>query len=371
MELKRTHSVLQAGIDDETQVGAQLAVSFGGELSELALGIAAPGVAMRADTMMIWFSMSKATCAVAVAQQWERGSLRLDEPAATYLPEFAANGKASITLRHLLTHTAGIPWADGLFRSWPWRESEAENIARICAAPVEQDWRIGEDAGYHPGSGMAILAAVVAAVDGREYSRYVREMIFEPLGMNDCWIGLPEERFATYGDRIGVMHNTKVSPPEPLRLDQAHFAKKVIAGGNGRGPMRDLVRLYEMLVNEGTREGVQILRPVTVAAISAKHRTDVYDRTFGAVLNWGLGFGVDGYAMGRHCSRRAFGHGGMESSAGFCDPEHRLAVAVVCNGMPGGERHHPRMDAIATAIYEDLGLSQGEGRDHNYPSAGI
>ena len=95
------------------------------------------------------------------------------------------------------------------------------------------------------------------------------------------------------------------------------------------------------------------------------------DETFGVVLDWGLGLAIDSYAMGRHCSRRAFGHGGMESSAAFCDPEHDVAVAVVCNGMPGGARHHPRMDAIATAVYEDLGLAQGEGRDHVYPvSAG-
>jgi CubicO group peptidase (beta-lactamase class C family) len=142
-------------------------------------------------------------------------------------------------------------------------------------------------------------------------------------------------------------------------------------GANGRGPMCQLRRLYEMFLGEGTRDGVEILEPTTVAAISARHRTELLDETFGVVLDWGLGLAIDSYAMGRHCSRRAFGHGGMESSAAFCDPEFGMAVAVVCNGMPGGERHHPRMDAIATAVYEDLGLARGEGRTHVYPvSAG-
>ena len=65
----------------------------------------------------------------------------------------------------------------------------AESVARICAAKPERDWEPGERAGYHPTSGMAILGAIVEIVDGRSYDRYVREAIFEPLGMDDCWVG--------------------------------------------------------------------------------------------------------------------------------------------------------------------------------------
>ncbi len=376
MTLERTRTVLERGVDDGTHVGAQLSVSYGGAVHDLALGIAAPGhggpgVAMTPDSMMIWFSMSKATCAVAVAQQWELGRVRLDDPVVQYLPAFGVHGKDRITLRHLLTHTAGIRFADGFLESWPWRESMADSVARICAARPERGWVPGMRAGYHPTSGMAILGAIVETVDGRSYDRYVREAIFEPLGMHDCWVGMPPERFAAYGERIGVMHNTKLTPPKPMRLDNPGTTANPMPGANGRGPMRQLRRLYEMLLGEGTRDGVEILEPTTVAALGARHRTQLLDETFGVVLDWGLGLAVDSYVMGRHCSRRAFGHGGMESSAAFCDPEHGLAVAVVCNGMPGGARHHPRMDAIATAIYEDLGLARGEDREHVYPvSAG-
>src|SRR4051794_8114825 len=96
--LHTTEKVLQRGIDDGTHLGAQLSVSYAGEVHDLALGIAAPPkegrvVAMTPDSMLIWFSMSKATCAVAVAQQWELGRVGLDDPVVRYLPAFGAHGK--------------------------------------------------------------------------------------------------------------------------------------------------------------------------------------------------------------------------------------------------------------------------------------
>src|SRR5207244_10232554 len=111
-------------------------------------------------------SMSKAICALALAQQWERGRLRLHEPVATYLPAFGVNGKHGVTIRHVLTHTAGFPWADGLAQGTPWRESCRDNLARICGAPLDDGWVPGEKAGYHPASGMTVLAAVVELLSG-------------------------------------------------------------------------------------------------------------------------------------------------------------------------------------------------------------
>jgi CubicO group peptidase (beta-lactamase class C family) len=371
-ELQRTSAVLEGGIADGTHIGAQLSVSLGGEVRDLAIGESRPGTAMTDDSMMIWFSMSKATCAVAIAQLWERGAIRLDVPACEYVPEFGAAGKDRVTLRHLLTHTAGFPWTDGILEGRVWREPVGDNRARIYAASLQDGWLPGERAGYHPTSAHTVLGAIVEAVDGRSYDRYVRAEIFEPLGMLDCWIGMPADRFDAYGDRIGVMQNTAGTGAQGLLgIDTREVAPMPIPGANGRGPMRELRRLYEMLLGEGARDGTRLLAPATVAAISARHRTGLVDETFGIELHWGLGLAVDTYITGRHSSRRAFGHGGAQSSAAFCDPDHGLAVAVVCNGMPGPDRHHPRMDAIASAIYEDLGLASGPGRSKPYPTTGL
>ncbi len=362
----RTEDVLRQGIDNGTQIGAQLYVSHRGEVAaDLALGDAREdGVAMTTDTMMIWFSMTKAVTAVAVAQQWERGALDIERPVVEYIPEFGAHGKDAITLRHLLTHTAGIPNADAILEGQPWRESNAENLARIYDAPLE--YEPGTRAGYHPAAGMTVLGEVVARVSGMPYSEYVRSQIFEPLDMRDCWVGMPEDRYAAYGDRIGHMQNTEGDAPVPLRgIDSARAAATPMPGAGGRGPMNQLAKMYEAL----GRGGDGLLAPHTVAAIAARHRTEMEDETFGIVVDWGLGFAIDTAAMGRHCSRRTFGHGGHQSSVAFCDPQHGVVVAVVCNGMPGLERHNARLEAISTAVYVDLGLAKADDPGRAKPSA--
>jgi CubicO group peptidase (beta-lactamase class C family) len=365
--------VLEQGIADGTHIGAQLYVSHGGAVvADVALGMARSDVEMQTDSLMTWFSMTKAVTSIAVAQQWERGALDPADAVMRHIPEFGAAGKEAVTIRHLLTHTAGLANADGILQGTPWRESRADNLARIYAATPE--YAPGTRAGYHAAAGMSVLGEVVARVSGVPYERYVREEIFGPLGMDDCWIGLPKDRYEAYGDRIGYMHTTSGDAPERLRgFDSADVLAEPMPGANGRGPMNQLGRFYEMLVGRGTREGVRVLSPVTVSAISARHRTEMLDETYGVVMDWGLGLVVDWYATGRYSSRRAFGHGGHQSSVAFCDPEHDLVVAVVCYGMPGRERHSARLDAISSAVYIDLGIAAAgdPGRSKPFPVLGL
>ena len=91
----------------------------------------------------------------------------------------------------------------------------------------------------------------------------------------------------------------------------------------------------------------------------------MFDLTFKAQIDWGLGFLLNSprpdaelpYGYGVYASPRTFGHGGAQSSGGFCDPERGLVVAYVFNGMPGEARHHERRKELVAAVYEDLGLS--------------
>ena len=152
----QVEEVLEKGIADGTQIGAQIYVSrHGSPIVDIALGDARPGVPMVTDSLMVWFSMTKAVTSVAVAQQWERGALDPDDLVVRFIPEFGAQGKDGITLRHLLTHTAGIPNVDAILQGQPWRESRADNLARIYAAPIEPGWVPGKKAGYHAAAGMS------------------------------------------------------------------------------------------------------------------------------------------------------------------------------------------------------------------------
>ena len=361
-QLPRTTKVLEAGIADGLHLGAQVYVSLDGKvLADGAVGEARAGVPMTPEHLIIWFSMTKATVAVSVAKAWERGLVDLDAPVASYVPEFGVNGKERITLRHCLTHTGGFRTGDAVLSS---AKDPVDNwdevVAGICAVPLEDGWSPGNDAGYHLTCGMTMLAEVLRRTDGRFYSQYVREEVFEPLGMDDCWVGMPLGKVDEYdaAGRVGTMHHTAGEAPVPLdRLDSKGSLTRCSPGGGGRGPMRQLARLYEMLNGRGEREGVRILGEQTVEAITARHRVGIFDRTFGIPLDWGLGFGIDSSSHGRHSSRRVFGHGGAQSSIAYCDPEHGLVVALQTNGMPGTDRHYVRLASLADAVYEDAGLA--------------
>jgi CubicO group peptidase (beta-lactamase class C family) len=363
------------GMERGLHPGALLYVSLGGEpVAHLGIGEARAGVPMDPDQMVIWFSMTKPSVAISVAQLWERGALELDDPVVRHLPEFGAHGKHTITLRHLLTHTAGIRGADAVASTAPGDAYWDEVVAGICATEPEADWVPGARAGYHLTSGMTLLAEIVRRLDGRRFETYVRDEVFVPLGMDDCWVGMPPDRVAEYGGRLGTMHSTATGTTIPLDdLDTPEFLGRCIPGGGGRGPVRQLGRLYEALLAHGELDGNRVLLPQTVEALTARHRVGLYDETYHVPCDWGLGFAVDAYAMGRHASPRAFGHGGALSAISFADPEHCLVAVVQVNGMCTNDDHYLRMDAVTTALYEDLGLAArgAAGRDKPFPSVDL
>ncbi|HZN13122.1 MAG TPA: serine hydrolase domain-containing protein [Acidimicrobiales bacterium] len=351
MSLGRTEAAIQRGIDEGAHVGALLEARRGADVvAQLAMGVARPGVAMRPDTVMAWFSATKPLSAAAVVQLWDRAALSLDDTIARYVPAFAAGGKEAITVRHVLTHTAGIPNAQG-------------DLAEVCATPIEPDWVPGHRAAYHPQGAFLVLGEIIRAVDGRSYEAYVSEEILEPLDMGDTWLSLTEERFAAYSDRIGIMHNT-TDPKAPVPTHEfewlpvygrAHPSRSAV------GPVGDLVTFFAALRDGGRG----VLSPAAVEAMTARHRAGLVDETFGQIIDWGLGVMVNSwhyrkrpasYGYGDHAGWRAFGHGGAESTLAFADPEHDLAVAIICNGMPGEARNHRRTQRIVNALYADLGI---------------
>ncbi len=357
-KLSRSSELVQQGMREGLHAGAQIYVSRrGGMVAELALGEARPGVAMTSNTLMPWMSCSKPVGAVATAQLCDRGVLDFDDRVAHHIPEFAANGKDPITIRQLLTHTAGLrPPAPG-WDARPWDEI----IAAVCATSLQPGWTPGEKAGYSAAASWFIHGEIVRRVDGRPYERYVREAIFEPLGMIDSWIGMPIERYRAYGERMGSMLDASRTPPVLPENDE-RTATHCRPGGGGRGPMRELGRFYEMLLAGGEN----VLSPDSVQELTARYRVGMFDETFRHVIDWGLGFIVNSnrhgadtvpYGFGIHASEQTFGHGGAQSSASFADPRHGLVVCLVWNGTPGEPKHQRRVRETLTALYEDLQLA--------------
>ncbi len=363
--LPETWRILQEGRTAGLHLGAQLHIVQRGRIViDAAIGENRPGQPLTSSHWMLWLSASKPVTAVAIGRLWEAARLSLEEPVCSYLPEFAARGKETITLVHLLTHTGGFRGADAIPEelSWP------DTVARICAAPLEPGWVPGEKAGYHISSTWFVLAELVQRLSGVAFSDYIRHRIFEPAGMTDSWIGMPHRVYARVAnDGLALMYQALEQPPIPvLRWNEAAACIHPSPGKNGRGPVRDLARFYQMLLQGGLAEnGNRLLAPETVRALTARRRVGMFDHTFRHTMDWGLGFLINSnrygadtvpYGYGRFASENTFGHSGSQSSCAFADPEHELVVVWACNGMPGERRHQKRARQINEAIYSDLGL---------------
>lgn len=358
---------LNHGIELGLHPGAQCYASIDlRTVADFAVGDAKPGVPMRPDSITLWFSAVKPLGAAAFGQLWEQGLARLDDPVARHVPEFAQHSKESITLRHLLTHTAGIRGSASTWSLRPWHEI----IADICAARPEPRWDPEWRAGYDAAASWFILGEVIRRISGIAYGQYVREKVCIPCGMSDTYVGLPLEMLEDARDRLAVMFDTRRGGngnQMPANSDEGITA--CIPGANGRGSARDLGRFYEMLLNDGSWDGRRILGAQTVAALTARHRAGIFDQSMQHIVDWGLGFllnsrhhGVETapYGYGPHASPRTFGHSGNQSSIAFCDAANRLVAVIITNGMPGEAHHQQRMRRLLTALYEDLSLTPGE-----------
>jgi CubicO group peptidase (beta-lactamase class C family) len=362
-QLPRVAGRIAAELARGGALGGQIWVEAAGRpVADAGFGEARPGEPMTRAHLMAWMSTGKPVAAAAILRLWELGALELDDPVARHLPEFAAGGKEAITVRHLLTHTAGLRMLD---TGWPGASWE-EILARIAARRIEPRWTPGRKAGYHLTSSWFVLGELVRRLDGRRFERWVREELFEPLGAADCWIGMPEERHRGYGTRLAPMFEPGTGGPRDVDWQSAERATRPSPGASGWGPIGELARFYRMLAAGGEIGGRRYLSRGTVEAMTARHRVGMLDHTFRARLDWGLGVIVNSahygeervpYGYGPHAGPRAWGHSGSRSSVALVDPDVRLVALLAWNGLRDDEAHRLRMEEILAALYEDLGLA--------------
>ena len=355
----KTLAQIQSGIDRGDHLGAQIYLSRNQEiLLDTSIGQRRPEETLTSDMLPCWLSAGKPVTAVALLQQIEAGRCQLDDPVTRFLPDFGVNGKDPVTLRHLLTHTGGFRAAEGASTAPNWNEI----IARICRGRLEAGWVPGVTAGYHFTVSWFILAEIVQRLSGLPYSDYVREKIFLPLGMDHCWIGMSADTFASLKNQIAPMFvsdNGKLSPHPTLDRDSEIIRCK--PGSGTRGPIRELGRFYEALLQKKdfplSSEGIR--------QMTSRQREGLYDLTFKHKIDWGFGLSINDpngegeslpYGFGKYASAETFGHGGSLSTCAFADPKHDLVAAVWFNAQPSDAQHQERVRGVCAAIYEDLGL---------------
>jgi len=301
---------------------------------------------MTEDTVFDLASITKPVAtATAVMQLAERGRLDLDAPVARYWPEFGTNGKAAITLRQLLTHYSGLRAELNLKDVWSGREEARRRIlAERPFAPPGSRYRYSD-------VNFLVLGEVVERVSGEALQRYCQQHLFTPLGMRDTSFQ-PKDKARIAPTGIGLPGT--VHDPTARRMSG-------VAGHAGLfSTADDLARFARMLLAGGRLDGVRILQPASVEAMTLPQSPQGQTRLRG--LGWDLAapFASDREAL---APLGAYGHTGYTGTALWIDPVSGLYAIVLTHRVyPDGRGDvQPLRARLAAVLGEALGpLSQAE-----------
>ena len=323
--------------------GAQLAVYRDGKLVlDLVGGEAEPGRPLDRGARMLLFSSIKPVTAVCIHMLRERGLLGYDDPVARHWPQFAQGGKERVTVRHVLTHQGGFP---RLPEDFDWQRLDEWGYVTARTAGMRAVWTPGTATGYHTLTYGWALGELIRRLDGRMPREFMRDEIFEPLGVaGELSLGLEESELDR---RVPVHAMSEVTRRDPAGVEggtsriAAAYAEPAVAraqmpAANGYGTARALARFYAALAGAGAAGGATLLRPDTLAHATRPHGETGRDRTQEAPKRYGLGFylsGLGGDPFDFHDGDGVFGHSGQQSSVGYADPRYGLAVAYVTNGL--------------------------------------
>lgn len=322
----------------------------------------------REDTIVCMMSVAKGVAAIAIGMLVDRGVLDLDEPVATYWPEFGQNGKDGLLLRWVLDHRAGLPalvdeplWPGATF------DREAMTGALERAKPL---WEPGTVAAYHVQTQGYILGELVRRVTGMPIGEFVRQHITGPLGA-DYWLGLPKSEFSRTADLLPNTRSRLIAardresadslrvralaqnPDWPWRdmVNSAEWRTSEIASASGHGNGRSVARIYTPLALGGEVDGVRLISGEGVRVMSEMQHNMIelvqerhYRQGLGVLLN-----SPDAVYMGPNPD--AFGHHGIGGSAGFADPVDGIAFGYAVNKMHEVGTNGPRAKRLIDAVY--------------------
>jgi CubicO group peptidase (beta-lactamase class C family) len=300
---------------------------------------------------LFWtFSAAKPYTVVLILALAERGILDLDEPVAAYWPEFAAHGKAAITIRQVLRHQSGFATAGSAVGDALAMTGWARTLRRIeRARPI---WPPGTAPAYQFIIFGFILGEVARRVTGITFPELMREMLLDPLGVHDSFLGLPPEQWHRHVPLRAV---------RPVRtvVNRPSTRAAIIPSAGLSTTARDMAVFYEMLLNGGlTATGARILSPATIEAAlvpSSEGRIDRFART---PIRWAEGFQLGGprfvpgsvSPMGNSSSPRTFGHNGSNCCMGWADPDRRLVFAYLTNKITRVRDDMAHLAAVADAV---------------------
>jgi CubicO group peptidase (beta-lactamase class C family) len=293
------------------------------------------------------FSASKAITAMVAHLLNQRHQIHLDDPVCEYIPEFGVHKKQWITIRHVLTHRAGMPNLPPEAMNLAQLEDPDGILQMLC--DMVPSWRPGRRLAYHAITGGYLIGEIVKRVTGKDIRTYLREEILRPLGF----------RWMNYGvakrDVPRVAHNYFTGPPPlpPLSIvlqralgvpfrevaeqsNDERFLTSIIPSGNVIATADELSRFYQLLLNGGELDGVRIFEPQTVRRAVSEHSYLEFDLTLTLPIRYGMGFMLGGKWLSLYGpdTQYAFGHLGFSNILSWADPERQITVALLTSGKP-------------------------------------
>jgi len=326
------------------------------------------------DTIVSVASTTKGMVALCTHMLVERGLLDLDAPVARYWPAFARAGKATLPVRWLLSHRAGLP---AVRRDMPPQSLYDWHAFTEALAETEPWWEPGTRHGYHALTFGHLLGEVIRRVSGKSVGQFFRAEVAGPLGA-DFFIGVPAAEDARAAevlpdppplpgdttmwdvilrDPTSMAARAFLNPPRtPDVVNTRAWRAAEIPAGNGHTTARALARVYGALARGGALDGISLLRRTTIEAAVVEQSSGL-DAVLSFPTRFGLGFMLPTPERPFGPNPRAFGHAGRGGSIGFADAEGGIGFGYVMNQYQTGTLRNPdlRWPTLVEAVYASLG----------------
>ena len=347
-------------IDEGTVAGAVTLVAHDHDTVDFdALGMAdiEAGRPMKKETIFQIMSMTKPVTAIGIMMLAEEGKLALRDPVEQYLPEFHNQYVAinlgpdaerlrvpdhPITIRDLMTHTAGIQDpAPAAIHDYPQLMNVplAEVVRQLAKQPLL--FQPGTQWSYSS-PGIEILGRLIEVCSGSKYEDFITDRILRPLGMKDSFFYPPADKIARIA-MVYVQKDGKLvrAPATILGGDPTKYRQGAVFPAPGWGlysTAEDLLHLYRMMLNNGIYEGRRYLSPFSVHLMTEAHTTGIHPVGWMRGADYGLAWEVVTDPLGELAghSKGTYGHGGAFGTQGWIDPQNDLISILLIQRSDGG-----------------------------------
>ncbi|MEZ0339418.1 lipase LipE [Mycobacterium sp. pV006] len=327
-----------------------------------------PQVPVRTDTPFCVYSAAKAVTTTVTHMLVERGHFSLDDRVCDYLPNYTSHGKDRTTIRHVLTHSAGVPFATGPRPDL--KRMDDSDYARDLLGRLKPLYPPGLVHMYHGVTWGPLMREIISAATGRNIRDILHDEILAPLGFRWTNFGVAPEDVPA----VAPSHVTGKPLPAPIAKafktavggtmtqiipfsNTPRFLTGVIPSSNTVSTADELSRFAEILCRGGELDGVRVLSEQTLHAATRECRRLRPDIATGLMpMRWGLGYMLGSRRFGPfgRDNAAAFGHTGLTDIAVWADPSRALSVAVVSSGKPGRHPEAGRYPALLDRINAEI-----------------